>query len=100
MYETIYQGSTPTQEITLPIPTDLIKEAIVTYVQDDKIVFERKSPDGISFNGYDLVFKLTQEETGRVYDQAIDVDGAPFTYVETEEKIEQLLTEGEETGEM
>lgn len=63
MYETIYQGSTPIQEITLPIPTDLIKEAIVTYVQDDKIVFERKSPDGVSFNGYDLVFKLTQEET-------------------------------------
>ena len=29
----IYQGSTPMQEITLPIPTDLIKEAIVTYLQ-------------------------------------------------------------------
>lgn len=59
----IYQGSTPMQEITLPIPTDLIKEAIVTYLQNDEIVFERKSPDGISFNGYDLVFQLTQEET-------------------------------------
>ena len=35
----------------------------------------------------------------RVYDKAIDVESAPFTYVETEEKIEQLLTEGEERSE-
>ena len=33
-------------------------------------------------------FKIRQIETGAVYDAAIDVENAPFTYEETEEKIQ------------
>ena len=33
-------------------------------------------------------FKIRQIETGNVYDAAIDVEGAPFTYEETEEKTQ------------
>ena len=33
-------------------------------------------------------FKLRQVETGNIYDVAIDVENAPYTYEETEEKIE------------
>lgn len=61
----------------------------------------RKRVDGVKlYRTYsDQGLKIKQVETGRVYDQAIDVDGAPFTYVETEEKIEQLLTEEQERSE-
>lgn len=33
-------------------------------------------------------FKIKQLPTGIIYDEAIDVEDAPFTYIETEEKIE------------
>ena len=33
-------------------------------------------------------FKIKQVETGVAYNQAIDVEGAPFTYVETDQPIE------------
>jgi hypothetical protein len=33
-------------------------------------------------------FKIRQIKTGAVYDAAIDVENAPFTYEETEEKIQ------------
>jgi hypothetical protein len=33
-------------------------------------------------------FKIRQVETGHVYDSAIDVEGAPFTYEETTERAE------------
>lgn len=33
-------------------------------------------------------FKIKQVETGVAYNQAIDVEGAPFTYVETDLPIE------------
>ena len=32
---------------------------------------------------------LLQEQTGYIYEEAVDVEGAPFTYVETDEVIEQ-----------
>lgn len=32
-------------------------------------------------------YMIKQVETGVVYDEAIDVEGAPYTYIETEEKI-------------
>ena len=32
-------------------------------------------------------FKIRQVETGHVYDTAIDVEGAPFTYEETAEQV-------------
>lgn len=42
-------------------------------------------------------FKIQQVETGIVYEEAIDVENAPYTYAETTEKIEsEELTEIEE----
>lgn len=45
----------------------------------------------VEINGRNLVkshsdngFKILQNETGIVYDSAIDVEGAPFTYTETD----------------
>lgn len=32
--------------------------------------------------------RIRQVETGAIYDEAIDVDGAPYTYEETDETIE------------
>lgn len=35
-------------------------------------------------------YKIRQVETNIVYDEAIDVENAGYTYKETEEKIEEL----------
>lgn len=37
----------------------------------------------------DQGFLILQVETGIQYDEAIDVENAPYTYSETDEKIEQ-----------
>jgi hypothetical protein len=34
--------------------------------------------------------RILQNETGVIYDEAIDVENARYTYSETEEKIEEL----------
>lgn len=39
---------------------------------------------------------MLQNETGIKYAEAIDVEGAPYTYTETEEFIESDMTEIEE----
>ena len=36
----------------------------------------------------DAGFRIRQVETNAIYDEAIDVDGAPYTYEETDEIIE------------
>ena len=36
----------------------------------------------------DANLRIRQVETGVIYDEAIDVDGAPYTYEETDEAIE------------
>ena len=33
-------------------------------------------------------FKIKQKQTGIIYDEAIDVENAPYTYTETDEKVE------------
>ena len=33
-------------------------------------------------------FKIRQDQTGKLYDEAIDVDTAPYTYTETDKPIE------------
>lgn len=38
----------------------------------------------------DEQFKIKQEQTDVIYDEAIDVENAPYTYVETDEKIEEI----------
>jgi len=37
----------------------------------------------------DAGFKIHKVGTNEVYDEAIDVEGAPYTYVETEQPIEE-----------
>ena len=32
-------------------------------------------------------YKIRQIQTGAVYDEAIDVENAPYTYAETDEKV-------------
>lgn len=40
-------------------------------------------------------FKIRQNETGIVYDEAIDVDNGKYTYSETDIKIESEVAEDE-----
>lgn len=54
--------------------------------------FYRQREDGVNlYRTYsDENYKIRQVETGVIYDEAIDVEGAEYTYEETEEKIEEL----------
>jgi ribosomal protein S4E len=46
--------------------------------------------DGVNlFRTYsDENYRILQEETGYIYDEAIDVENANYTYIETTDKIE------------
>ena len=52
--------------------------------------FYLKREDGVNlYRTYsDENYKIRQIETGAIYDEAIDVENAEYTYEETEEKIE------------
>lgn len=52
--------------------------------------FYRTREDGVNlYRTYsDENYKIRQVETGVIYDEAIDIEGAEYTYKETEEKIE------------
>lgn len=52
--------------------------------------FYKTREDGVNlYRTYsDENYKIRQIETDLVYDEAIDVEGAEYTYEETEEKIE------------
>lgn len=54
--------------------------------------FYLKREDGVNlYRTYsDENYKIRQIETDLVYDEAIDVENAGYTYEETEEKIEKL----------
>lgn len=62
--------------------------------------FYRQREDGVNlYRTYsDENYKIRQIETDLVYDEAIDVENAVYTYEETEEKIEtaEELKESEE----
>lgn len=46
-------------------------------------------------------YRIKQVETGNIYDEAIDVENVDYTYIETEEKIEEYEgKEYEEHGEV
>jgi hypothetical protein len=53
--------------------------------------FYRTRKDGVNlYRTYsDEGFYIIQNETGAEYDEAIDVEGAPYTYSETERLIEE-----------
>lgn len=59
--------------------------------------FYKTREDGVKLYIYksENGFKILQVETSIVYDKAIDVEGAGYTYEETEEKIEGAETETE-----
>lgn len=52
--------------------------------------YKTREEDGVNlFKTYsDEDFKIRKVGTNEVYDYAIDIEGAPFTYEETEEKVE------------
>lgn len=62
--------------------------------------FLKTRKDGVNlYRTYsDENYKIRQIETGAIYDEAIDVENAGYTYEETEEKIEtaEELKESEE----
>lgn len=40
-------------------------------------------------------YRILQVETNQVFEEAIDVETSSFTYIETEEKIEEVEENGE-----
>lgn len=54
--------------------------------------FYRQREDGVNlYRTYsDENYRIRQIETGAIYDEAIDVENAEYTYEETEEKVEEL----------
>jgi hypothetical protein len=59
--------------------------------------FYRTRKDGVNlYRTYsDADMKIQKVGTDEIYDEAIDVEGAPFTYVETEMPIEVVEEETE-----
>jgi hypothetical protein len=53
--------------------------------------FYKTREDGVNlYRTYsDEKFKIQQLPTGYIYDEAIDVEDSPYTYIETNEKIEE-----------
>lgn len=60
--------------------------------------FYRQRKDGVNlYRTYsDEGVYILQNETGAEYDEAIDVEGAPYTYSETDKPIEDIEPIGEE----
>lgn len=53
--------------------------------------FYKEREDGIKlYRTYsDEKYKIKQQETGAIYDEAVDVGDKNYTYIETNEKIEE-----------
>ena len=51
--------------------------------------FYKERKDGVKlYRTYsNKQYRIIQNETGNIYDEAIDVENAPYTYKETNEKI-------------
>lgn len=60
--------------------------------------FYRTRKDGVNlYRTYsDKGVYIVQNETGTEYDEAIDVENAPYTYSETDKPIEDIEPIGEE----
>jgi hypothetical protein len=57
--------------------------------------FYKQRKDGVKlYRRYsDKGVYILQNETGIKYDEAVDVENAPYTYIETNEPIEEQLEE-------
>lgn len=55
-------------------------------------VFYETRKDGVNlYRTYSTEgYKIRQVQTGIIYDEAIDVENAPYTYTETDEKVEVI----------
>ena len=60
-----------------------------------KIEFFETREDGVNlYRTYsDEGYKIKQNETGFIYDEAIDIEGANYTYTETDKLIEDEIEE-------
>lgn len=48
-------------------------------------VFHSTRSDGVNlYRTFSDTYMIQQEQTGTIYSEAIDVEGAPYTYVETD----------------
>lgn len=58
--------------------------------------YYRTRKDGVNLHRTysDASLKIQKVGTDEVYDEAIDVEGAPYTYIETAEPIEPIEIEG------
>ena len=77
------RGTTPTHIFDVDIDTSLIKEAKITYTQDDKIILEKRVNDCEITQGR-IKTKLTQEET-------LKFDCTKFVYIQ----IRALMINGD-----
>jgi hypothetical protein len=58
--------------------------------------YMRRNDGVVLYRSYsDEGYYIRQVETGNVYSEAIDVDGAPYTYEETDELIHKEETDNE-----
>lgn len=58
--------------------------------------YMRRNDGVVLYRSYsDEGYFIRQVETGNVYSEAIDVDGAPYTYEETDELIPKEETDNE-----
>lgn len=63
----MYRVTTPYLTFTLPIQTSTCKEVLVTIEQNDTVLTKHYEdgtmPSGMSFDGKNVIVRLTQEET-------------------------------------
>lgn len=64
----------------------MIQRDYYTRRRDGVVLYRSYSDEG---------YFIRQVETGNVYSEAIDIDGAPYTYEETDELIPKEETENE-----
>lgn len=56
------RGTTPTHVFDIPFDTALVKEARITYAQDDQVLVDKKTED-CTMSGNSITVTLTQEDT-------------------------------------
>lgn len=77
----------PYYSTTIFVPDSFTEDEMYDlYVEED----ETENDKNINRIRRDENFKIIQNETGNIYDEAIDVENVNFTYKETTEKIEEL----------
>lgn len=96
----MYKGTTPIHVFVLPFDTNTIENAVVTYSQKGRIIFEKRKDDCI-FENNTITVNLSQEETlkfERSYPAKIQVrvrtyDDVAYASLIYEEPIRPCLNE-------